>query len=216
MIFWFNVAFAGASDPCFDAEAAKARSAEIQALYDEHESDSNRALRAKGDPGVLAADEKRIKVIESYDKKGALCTSDDKWVASWILVQGDTLARSERAYELALETMESHNARGPWLVGFTFDLKRTRGGYRQSYGTQTRVNERNQRCLIEVEPEVTDEDRAKYGIRPISAAAREILDMNGWPDDEPTIENLARRGLYCKPLAVNVRDRTRIVPPDQR
>jgi hypothetical protein len=86
-------------------------------------------------------------------------------------------------------------------VAFTFDLKRVFGGFRQAYGTQTQVNERNQRCLVEVDPEITDADRAGYDQRPIAEVYRKILDANGFTSDAATLERVQRRGLYCPPTA---------------
>lgn len=212
MMFWFNLAFAATSgDLCADSAGVEARSAAIKAIYDEGQAEA--ADRTSGAASVLKRDEQRVKKILGYDSRGELCTAQDKWYAAWILVQADSVERIERAYELAVETMEAHHANGPWLVAFTFDLKRTREGFHQAYGTQTRVNERNQRCLIFVEPDVTDEDRAKYGVRPIVQTYDDILDRNGFGADSPTLESVERRGLYCEPNATRERDDKRIGAP---
>lgn len=209
MSTWTGAAIAG---PCDDASAVAERSAAIKAIYDEGEAE--RADRSASAKSVLDRDEARVAQMVKYDSKGELCTVEDRWYAAWVMTQADKLDTLERAYALANETMEAHYANGPWLVAFTFDLKRVRGGFRQAYGTQTQVNERNQRCLVEVEPNITDADRAKYKQPPIADAYRKVLDANGFTDDAPTLDRLQRHGLYCAPVALSRKDQRRIAPPD--
>jgi hypothetical protein len=211
-VIWLTVAAFG-KDPCADAVEAAAWTDEVKRLYEEGEAE--RDSRTDSATSVLERDEARVKAVRKLDKKGRLCTIDDKWHAAWILTQADDIDTLERAYALAQETMEARHANGAWLVAFTFDLKRTSEGYRQSYGTQTRVNERNQRCLIEVEPDVTDQDRADYGTKPIADVYREVLDLNGYRDDPNTLDAVKRHGLYCGPLAISAKAQKRIAPPPE-
>ncbi|MEQ1503767.1 MAG: hypothetical protein ABMB14_16120 [Myxococcota bacterium] len=213
MTTWLWVGVAWAGDPCADADAVTARSAEIQAVYDAGEAE--RVDRSADTSSVLKRDEARVKQMVAWDKKGELCTPDDQWHAAWVMTQADKMDTIERAYALAQATMDAFHPNGAWLVAYTFDLKRVRGGYRQSYGTQTRVNERNQRCLIEIEPDVTDAERAQYGQKPLADVYRSILDLNGFPTDEPTLDRVERRGLSCPAVALSKRDQRRIVPPDE-
>lgn len=187
-------------------------SAEIKSIYDEGEAE--RENRVSTATSVLKRDEKRATTMLKYDKRGLLCTADDKWHAAWIMMQADKLTTLERAYELSIEAMEAAHPNGAWLVAFTFDRKRVLGGYRQAYGTQTRINERNQRCLIEVDPEVTDASRAEYGQPPLADVYRQLLDLHGFSADEATFERLERRGLSCPSLAISKKAQKRIVAPD--
>ena len=82
-------------------------------------------------------------------------------------------------------------------------FKRTAAGYSQAYGTQTRVDSNNKRCLIELDPTMTDEKRVQYGHKPIAEMYRKVLDLNGYRDDEATLERVQRRSLYCPPVAVD-------------
>jgi hypothetical protein len=202
-------AFAG--NPCADEAEAGELSAEIKRLYDEGEAE--REDRSSQATSVLERDEARLKAARKMDKKGQLCTAEDKWYAAWIMTQADKVPILERAYELAQETMNEHYVNGPWLVAFTFDLKRVAEGYNQSYGTQTQINERGERCLVELEPDVTDEERAAYGVKPIAETYRSVLDLNGFRDDEATLERLRRRGLYCRPQPIDPKAAKRIAPP---
>lgn len=206
------LAGAAAAGPCDDDVAVGERSAEIKALYEAGESERlDRASEAKS---VLARDEKRARQMLAYDKKGQLCTPDNKWYAAWLMTQADDGATLDRAHQLAQEAMEAHHPNGAWLVAFTFDLTRVFGGYRQSFGTQTRVNERNQRCLIHVDPEFTDAERVQYKQPALEQVYRQVLDANGFREDPPTLERVERRGLYCPPLAGTRKAQKRVRAPE--
>ncbi|MEQ1570853.1 MAG: hypothetical protein ABMA64_34810 [Myxococcota bacterium] len=211
MQLWVSMAFA--ADPCSDPAQVAAVTAEVTRLYDEGEAD--KADRSATATSVLARDEARVKDVQKLDRKGELCAVEDKWRAAWIMTQSDDLDVLERAYALAEETMNAHYANGAWLVAFTFDLKRTAGGFRQSYGSQTRVNERSQICLIEVEPDVTDAERAAFGQRPIAEVYRSVLDQNGFQKDPATLETVKKRGLYCPPVAISRSAQKKVAPPPQ-
>jgi len=213
VIAWLALAARAGGDPCADADAVKERSAAIKQLYDDGEAE--RADRSATASSVLERDEERVKAILKYDKKGQLCTVEDKWYGAWILTQADSVETLERAYQLAQDTMNARYANGPWLVAYVFDMKRVAQGYRQSYGSQTQVNERNQRCLVEIEPDVTDEQRAKYNVRPIADEYRQVLDANGYRDDPPTLDSLRQRGLYCAPQAFKSKDAKKNAPPPE-
>jgi len=204
---------AQAKDICSNANEAATNSAEIKAVYDE--SEAQRDKRAQGDAAVLAQDEKRIKQLLKRDAAGQLCTPEDKWHAAWVMQQADTLATLNRAYELAVETMNAHLPRGPWLVAFSFDHKRVAAGYYQAYGTQTRINNNGRRCLIEVEPTFTDEQRAQFGMPTLVETYRKQLDAAGFNEDEATEQRMRKRDLLCQPLAFRNVDRRRVAPTAQ-
>ncbi len=196
-----------AKDVCADDAARTENSAHIQSLYDD--SEAEREDRSAQATSVLARDEQRIKELLKLDKKGLLCTPEDKWHAAWVMQQADDVDTLGRAYELAVETMEARLPRGPWLVAFSFDRKRTAKGYRQSYGTQTRVNDAGKRCLIELEGDITDEQRGQYGVPSLEKIYRQILDLNGLTQEAATVERMNRNMLFCPPVGDK-----RIAPPE--
>ncbi len=187
-----------AASPCADTEAAIAsRSAEIKAIYDAGEAE--RADRSSTTTSVLKRDDERLKTMLKFDKKGELCTPEDKWFAAWIILNTDKFDELERAYELAQETMKERHANGAWLVGYSFDRWRMARGYMQAYGSQTRPVG-SVRCLPTVDPAITDAERAAYGQPPLVDVYRRVLDMNGFPDDAATFDRVQRRGLACDPI----------------
>jgi hypothetical protein len=198
VIIWWALT-AAAADPCSDPAAVAERSAIIQKTYEEGEAE--KADRTASAASVLERDEARVARMVKYDKAGELCTPTDKWNAAWIMTQADKPATLERAYAIAQEAMNAGVPNGNWLVAYTFDAKRVAGGYRQSYGTQTQTNERGQRCLVDIEPDVTDETRISYDQPPLADVYRRVLDSNGFTADAPTVDRMERRGLFCKPQA---------------
>lgn len=187
------------------------RSAVIQKLYEEGEAEC--ADRTASATSVLARDEARVEQMVKYDKAGELCTPADKWTAAWIMTQADKTVTLVRAYEIAQDAMNAGVPNGNWLVAYTFDVKRVAEGYRQSYGTQTQVNERGQRCLVEIEPDVTDETRISYDQPPLAEVYRKVLDSNGFTADEPTFERIQRRGLSCRAQAQSKKAQRRVAAP---
>lgn len=209
--FWAATA-AAADDPCADAAATAAWAAEVQALYDGGEQD--RPDRSPTATSVLERDEERVKAVLKLDAKGALCTGLAKWQAAWLLQQADDPDALERAVALATESTKLGEKRGPWLTAFATDTWRVAGGYRQSFGTRTQVTPDGHRCLVEVEPDVTDAKRAEYGMPPLADVYRKILDANGFASEAATLERLERHGLYCKPLANTKKARRTVRAPD--
>ena len=199
-------AFAGFS--CDNEADRTENSAEIEALYQAGEE--AREQRSATAEDVLKADDKRAKTIEKMDKKGKLCTPQDKWYAAWLLQQSDDMDVLERAYELAIDAMKANVDRGAWLVAYAFDHKRTVQGYRQSFGTQVRTDPAGRHCLIELEGDKTDDDRRKYGVPTTPQIYRWVLDMNGKTGEAPTLERMKRHSLICPPLAVRKKDRSRV------
>ena len=188
-------AWAWAEDPAVDCVSTQ--SGTVHQIYEDSEADRER----RSDPAVQKADEDRIKALVKLARKGDLCTAVEKWEAAWVMMQADDVDVLELAYQLAVDTMNMKYGRGPWLVAFAFDRKRVASGYRQSYGTQTRTDAQGHRCLIEVEPDVTDEERQRYGQPTLAEVYRKILDLNGFQGDAPTAERMEWRGLTCDPQA---------------
>lgn len=187
------------------------RSATIQKTYEDGEAE--KADRTVSASSVLERDEARVARMVKYDKAGELCTPADQWNAAWIMTQADKPATLERAYEIAQAAMAAGVPNGNWLVAYTFDAKRVAGGYRQSYGTQTQTNERGQRCLVEIEPDVTDETRVSYDQPPLADVYRRVLDANGFASDAPTLERMERRGLMCKAQARSKKAQRQVAAP---
>lgn len=178
------------------AAHAQCASERVKQLYDE--SEAERADRSDSTTSVLKRDEKRLKEMLKLDKKGELCTPEDKWMAAWVILNSDDVDDIERAYELAQEAMGERHPRGPWLVGFAFDRWRVSRGFMQAYGTQTAAKG-SVRCLLTVDPEITDAQRATYQQPTLAETYRRLLDLHGFTEDDATFDRMERRGLTCEP-----------------
>ena len=200
-----------AGEPCADQASIAANSAELVDMYEAGEAD--RLQRSAEALAVLDRDEKRAKLMMKYDKKGWLCTPQDKWYAAWLMQQSDKLEVLERAYELATEAQDAHVDRANWLVAFAFDHMRVASGHLQAFGTQTRVDAVGRNCLIELEGTTTDAQRELHGVPLLTEVYRSVLDANGYPDDAPTEQRLRRHELLCDPEPIRAKDVGRVPPP---
>ncbi|MEN0064800.1 MAG: hypothetical protein AAGA48_21825 [Myxococcota bacterium] len=196
-----TVAFA--KNPCTDPNLLEVHAAAIKDLYEDHES----AREDRFSTDLLAseaakADRRRVNEVLKYDKQDKLCSGQDKWYAAWILQSSSKIDDLKRSYELAQQTMQERVPRGAWLTAYTFDRMRSADGYRQAFGTQTRVDGANRRCLIELDGSIDDAKRQKYGVPPLGSIYRSVLDANGFEKDAPTEARLRRHSLMCDPVAL--------------
>ncbi|MEO0600301.1 MAG: hypothetical protein AAF211_02640 [Myxococcota bacterium] len=202
MILPFLAVVAAAKAPCSDAASVEQQSAVMKNLYDDYEDarEDRFATELLSDE-ARKADKRRVKEARKYDKQDKLCTGQDKWYAAWIMQSSTDFEDLQRAYQLATQTMEERVPRGPWLTAYTYDRMRTADGYRQAFGTQTRVDKENRRCLIELDGTVDDKKRQAYSVPPLGSLYRQVLDMNGFDKDAPTETRMRRRSLMCEPVA---------------
>lgn len=191
-----------AKNPCTDPGLREVQSASIANLYQDFED--TRGDRVAGDlleEEARKADKRRVKEILKLDKKDRICTGEDKWHAAWILQASGDIDGLRRSYELAQESMEERVPRGAWLTAYAYDRMRTADGYPQAYGTQTRVDRHNRRCLIELDGSVDDKQRQAYGVPPLGSLYREVLDTNGFDKVAPTESKMREHNLFCNPVA---------------
>jgi hypothetical protein len=191
---------------CTDPTEAAANDAAIQTMYDLGEA--ARKLRTAEATQVLRRDDDRVHAVFELVSDGRVCGTTAKWQAAWILTQGDDQETLLLAYDLAKQTMKAREPRGPWLTAFTFDHKSVAEGNLQRYGTALATNPVGYQCVVAIEPGVTDEERALYGIGPAADQWRKLLDAAGFTKDQPTLEAVERRGLQCarpEPLRENHR-----------
>ncbi len=201
MILSLLAVVAVAKNPCTDPQLVEQQAAVLQNLYDDYESarEDRTASELLSDE-ARKADRRRVKTVVKLDAKDRLCTGQDKWYAAWVMQSSTKFEDLQRSYALATESMEERVPRGAWLTAYAYDRMRTADGYRQSFGTQTRVDKENRRCLIELDGTVDNAKRQAYGVPPLGSIYRRILDVNGFEEDPPTEARLRRRSLMCDPV----------------
>ena len=121
---------------------------------------------------------RRERAREILDAGGAT-VADDWFHAALIFQHGWEEADYEVAVSCAKRAVEMDptNATARWLKAAAEDRLLMKQGKPQKYGTQSRkVDERWE--LWEVDPSVTDEDRAEWNVPPLATALRRIEERN--------------------------------------
>jgi len=177
-----------------DAKECSGRSeAEQQAFTEELEAMYG---VMNSDPKVAA---KNGKAVLKLEKKGHLCTDDDRFWGAMVLLQVTDEEAAARAYGLAKSLVESRYPRGAWIAAQAYDRWAIAFGNLQSYGTQTRYED-GKTCLYWVDPQFTDDKRAAYGQPALQEVIAKVLETNGRAGDEPTVQRLQHLDLWCKPM----------------
>jgi len=192
-----SVAQAGKYDPSapitpVDDKVCGARSADDQAAFT---ASLEAMYKDTTDPKDL---EKNGKEVLKLEKKGALCTHDDRFWGAMVMLQTTNEEAAARAYGLSKALVEGRYARGAWAAAVAYDRWAIAFGNLQSYGTQTRWDGTKQ-CLYWVDPKFTDEQRKAYGQPPLKEVIEGVLKTNGRAGDEPTVQRLKHLDMWCKP-----------------
>ena len=142
---------------------------ELRDLYLEDQADRSADLP----PHELAMRDtaRRVRVEELVDE-GGVQNADDHYHAAMIVQRGGSPEHSWRAHVLARTAAElgvtgapqEYQARG--LAAATYDRWLVQQGKPQRYGTQYQAREGRWE-LYEVDPSITDDDRASWGVPPL-------------------------------------------------
>ncbi len=127
-------------------------------------------------------------------KKGTVCTAEDHFNASFVLMtskKADDLALS---YELAQIAANAHVDRSKWLTTVSFDRWQLAQGNPQRYGTQTG---RGGRCLFKIDETVDDSMRTGWGADPIATTYAKFLATQNLKGKEPNATTINNLGLFC-------------------
>ncbi len=131
---------------------------------------------------VAPRDAKRRARVDEILKDGGAKTSLDHYHAAMVFQHGGKTDDYQRAHELAVKAVEldSTHSEAKWLAAATKDRLLMSSGKPQLYGTQFRkVGEVWE--LYEVDPTVTDKERAKWGVPPLAEAQERAAQMNKRP-----------------------------------
>jgi len=131
---------------------------------------------------ALAHGEARRRAALALVEKGRAAKADDAFHAASLLVESDRPAEVERALELARQAV----ARDPDLlaarplVATAVDRARMLVGQPQKFGTQL-VEVAGKWKVYDVDPAVTDAERAEWGLPPLVEAQARAADLNRKP-----------------------------------
>lgn len=172
------------------AEGVRSRSAaydakvnpELKALVE-----ADQAARSAGPNGnidwktVAVQDAERRKRVLEIAGKGGLREAEDYFGAALVFQHGDNPEDYERAHQWCLKALEldPEHPSARWLAAATKDRYLMNTGKPQLYGTQyRRDNATGKWYLYEVDPSVTDDDRAEWDVPPLAAARKRVEQMN--------------------------------------
>ena len=152
--------------------------AELARICDEDQKD--REAGDKIDWSVVGKrDEERLKRTREIAAAGGLKTADDYFRAALVFQHSSETADYQQAHQWCLKAVELDpdlpDAR--WLAAATEDRYLMNQGKPQRYGTQYRKVE-GKWALWEVDPAVTDEERAKWEVPTLAEARKRAETMN--------------------------------------
>lgn len=180
-------------DPCAERteEEQQAFAASLEALQVQLQ-DSQTQQGAKDLSNAIG------KQVMTHIKKGEVCTLEQRFWAAYTLVTTNNEKYVVEGHDMAVYILEERHPRGAWLMGLGHDRKSVARGAVQAYGTQTRVDN-GKRCLIWVNLEYSDDLRKQYGYPTLEKTIASILALNGFQGVPPTVLELKKRDLWCKP-----------------
>lgn len=116
-----------------------------------------------------------LEIVEAGEAEA----SDDWYHAAMIMQHGDVLEDYQRAHEWAVRAAEADkpHPKARWLAAAAKDRWLLKQDLPQMYGTQF-VREGDRWVLYEVDPEVTDEERARWDVPPLAEAKARAERMN--------------------------------------
>lgn len=166
-----------------DAARQAKDNAELTRICDEDQKDRQAEDPGKVDWSVVAKrDAERLKRTKEIAAQGGLKVADDYFRAALVLQHSPETADYEQAHLWCLKAVELDpdlpDAR--WLAAATEDRYRMSQGKPQLYGTQFKKDkEDGPWYLWQVDPSITDDERAKWDVPPLASAKAHVEELNG-------------------------------------
>lgn len=159
---------------------APADNSELTKLYEGDQAD--RAVGPNGQQdwaAVSKRDEERRARVAAIVASGGARTAADHYHAAMVYQHGSTVADFEEAHRLAVRAAELDPAMksAKWLAAAAKDRSLMNQGKPQLYGTQFKLMD-DVWVLWEVDPSVTDEERARWNVPPLAEARARAEKLN--------------------------------------
>ena len=159
---------------------APANNPELERLYNEDQADREEGPNADIDwQAVSKRDAERRARVHEIVEKGSATTSTDYYHAAMVYQHGTEVPEYDEAHRLALKAVEldPENGKAKWLAAAAKDRSLMWQGKPQLYGTQfKKVDDRW--ILWEVDPSITDEERAKWNVPPLAEQRKKLETLN--------------------------------------
>jgi hypothetical protein len=160
-------------------EREKKNNPELAKIHDQDQTDRTGDMD-KADWTVIGKrdSERRARVSQILAEGGAK-TAEDYFNAALVFQHGDQDDDIAKAHELSLKAvdLDSEHPVARWLAAASKDRLLMRQGKPQLYGTQFKKVD-GKWVLYEVDPSVTDEERAKWDCPPLAMAKKQAEEMN--------------------------------------
>jgi hypothetical protein len=129
---------------------------------------------------VVPRDEERRGRVKKILDDGGAVTAADFFNAAMVFQHGNAVEDFRTANRLALRAVKLDPAtpHAKWLAAASKDRELMNLGKPQLYGTQFSKPNGGAWELYDVDPSVTDEERAKWDVPPLAAARKRAADMN--------------------------------------
>ena len=157
----------------------KSLNAELERLYTEDQADRTAGADKIDWEVVSKRDAARQARVQQILAEGGAKVAEDYFHAAMVFQHGSTEEDIAKAHELSLKAAELDPAHptARWLAAASKDRLLMRQGKPQLYGTQFRKVD-GKWTLWDVDPSVTDEQRAEWGVPPLEAAKKRLEVMN--------------------------------------
>jgi hypothetical protein len=148
-------------------------------LYEADQADRAGTLKDTDWAAVEKRDaERRQRVLEILEKGGAR-EAADYYHAAMVFQHGIQPEDHDRAHAWCLEALKlaPDHAKARWLAAASKDRALMWRSQPQLYGTQFKKVD-GKWILWEVDPSITDEERAKWGVPPLAVAKERVEKLN--------------------------------------
>lgn len=150
----------------------------LKQLFDEDQSDreNNPNPTPEEFQKVIEKDTLRRKRVQEIINEGLLTQPEDYYHAAFIFQHGKTTEDFLKANEFAKKALDLGFEKAKWIYAASMDRYLINIGKLQKYGTQYIGNGMGESILSPIDSDTTDEERALYGIEPLSKIAKKWSD----------------------------------------
>jgi hypothetical protein len=159
-------------------EPGESPEVELARLAEEQIND----LDTEGDDRVRRGKERRERVAQLY-AQGAVETGQDYYHAALVMLYGEDVAHYDLARTFARRSAGLGEPRAWSVVAAAWDRALLARGEPQRYGTQF-VRENGRWSLGQIDPSVTDGERAMYGVPPLWVQRQHVEQLQRREDAE--------------------------------
>ena len=164
------------------AAYAATLNAELLRLYEDDQADRAVPVDQIDWAAVTPRDQARRRRVDAIIAAGQAKVADDYYHAAMVYQHGDTPDDAGRAHDLALAAVKldpGHDT-ARWLAAASLDRQLMYQGKPQRYGTQYKRLD-GVWTVWDVDPTVTDDERAAWNVPPLAEALARAAAMNAAP-----------------------------------